>query len=503
MNKQKSFSEVIKSLLKQKGLLLFITSLMVFVPIIINSAPQDGAAHAEFFRNQFTPYIVGTIFVLLYALILSNRVTPALVTMFGALLFILLGFVPFKIVLQDIQVENLVDPVENVKTMVKNTAVESVDWNTLALLSGMMILVGILKSTGLFKFIAIKIVKIFKGDLVKIWVAFLFTTAIMSAFLDNVTTVLIIAPITLLLTHSVGISPAPLLITEVLAANVGGTATLIGDPPNILIGSAAGFSFVDFLVNLAPFIIVLLVLTIVIFYFMVRKEIAHKVKSDFDPSKTITNKPLLIKSVIVFGAVLVLFVLGHSFHLEPGPIALFGAFLIMILGRLDSEEWFKEIEWDIIFFFIGLFIMVKALDIQGILDLIGNYLISMTGGNLLSISFILIWFIGISASFFGAVPIVTTLIPIIMSVGQTLSAQAGAPVDIDVLWWSASLGACLGGNGTIFGTATGMVSVGLTKKMDEKDKVTFMKFFKLGYPITIVHLILSSLFIYIFYFVLK
>jgi Na+/H+ antiporter NhaD/arsenite permease-like protein len=491
--------------------------MLIFIPVIINSAPQDASTHIEYMRNQFTPYIVASIFIILYIIMLTNKITPALVTMFGALLFVLIGFVPFNALINGIPADEIAnitgeqinngqgigEVVESVKdTFVGKSAIEAIDWNTLALLSGMMILVGILKSTGFFKFIAIKIVNVFKGNLVKIWISFCFTTAVMSAFLDNVTTILIIAPITLLLTDSVGISPAPLLITEVLSANIGGTATLIGDPPNILIGSAAGFSFVDFILNLAPMVIVILIITILIFYFVIRKDIRQTVTTDFDPKKVIKNKGLLTKALIVFGLVLVFFISGHFFHLEPGPIALFGAILLMIIGRLDSEDWFKEVEWDIIFFFIGLFVMVKALDLQGILDLIGNSLITLTGGDMLFMALLLIWFIGIASSFLGAVPIVTTLIPIIFAIQETLSLKAGHPVNIDVLWWSASLGACLGGNGTIFGTATSMVVVGITKKRDKESRVSFFNFIKIAYPVMLLHLVLSSVFIYVFYFVL-
>lgn len=517
MNKPNSLLIGFKWLLRQKGLLVFLLSMLIFIPVIINSAPQDASTHIEYMRNQFTPYIVASIFIILYIIMLTNKITPALVTMFGALLFVLIGFVPFNALINGIPADEIAnitgeqinngqgigEVVESVKdTFVGKSAIEAIDWNTLALLSGMMILVGILKSTGFFKFIAIKIVNVFKGNLVKIWISFCFTTAVMSAFLDNVTTILIIAPITLLLTDSVGISPAPLLITEVLSANIGGTATLIGDPPNILIGSAAGFSFVDFILNLAPMVIVILIITILIFYFVIRKDIRQTVTTDFDPKKVIKNKGLLTKALIVFGLVLVFFISGHFFHLEPGPIALFGAILLMIIGRLDSEDWFKEVEWDIIFFFIGLFVMVKALDLQGILDLIGNSLITLTGGDMLFMALLLIWFIGIASSFLGAVPIVTTLIPIIFAIQETLSLKAGHPVNIDVLWWSASLGACLGGNGTIFGTATSMVVVGITKKRDKESRVSFFNFIKIAYPVMLLHLVLSSVFIYVFYFVL-
>lgn len=482
---------------EHKGWLFFVFSLLVFMPIITASSPSEGGEILPLV-NSVTPFIVGILFAVLYVVMLSNKVKPALVTMFGGLLFIVIGFVPFNILLGELSLESVKElGFDNVEG---KSAIESIDWNTLALLCGMMILVGILKFTGLFQYIAIKIVKISKGNLLVIWLGFCFATAIMSAFLDNVTTILIIAPITMLLMDRIEISPVPFLISEAICANIGGTATLIGDPPNILIGSAAGLSFVEFIINLGPIALIVLIVTVMVFFLLYKNNFKHSIPTDFDASKVIKNKKLLIIGVVVFLLTLIAFVLSHFFGIEPGPIALFGAIILMIAGRQDPEDWFKEVEWDIIFFFIGLFIMVKGLEIQGILDTIGQLMINVSGGDLLILSMMLIWVVGIASSFLGAVPIVTTLIPIMFFVQNSLSAKTGSPVNIDTLWWSMSLGACLGGNGTIFGTATNMVTVSLTSKRD--DKVTFMEFFKVGYPMMLLSLLLSSLYIFIRYFIL-
>ncbi len=482
---------------KHKGWLFFVFSLLIFMPIITASSPSEGKELLPLV-NKVTPFIVGILFALLYVVMLSNKVKPALVTMFGGLLFIVVGFVPFNVLINELSIQTINDV--GFKNVAEKSAIESIDWNTLALLCGMMILVGILKFTGLFQYIAIKIVKISKGNLLVIWIGFCFATAVMSAFLDNVTTILIIAPITMLLVDRINISPVPFLISEAICANIGGTATLIGDPPNILIGSAAELSFVDFIINLGPIALIVLIATVLMFFVLYRKDFKHTISTDFDASKVIKNKKLLIIGVVVFLLTLIAFVLSHFFGLEPGPIALFGAIILMIAGRQNPEDWFKEIEWDIIFFFIGLFIMVKGLEIQGILDAIGQMMINVSGGDKLILSMMLIWVVGIASSFLGAVPIVTTLIPIMFFVQNTLSVKEGYPVNIDTLWWSMSLGACLGGNGTIFGTATNMVTVSLTNKRE--DKVTFMKFFKVGYPMMLLSLLLSSLYIFIRYFVL-
>lgn len=479
MKKSGGILNIFKLLWQHKGLLIMILSFILFLPVIMGSSPTENGEHGDILKTGATPFIVGAVFIILYIVLLSNKVTPALVTMFGALLFVFIGFVSF------------------------DTATNAVDWNTLCLLSGMMIMVGILKYTGLFQYVAIKIVKLAKGNLILIWVGFCIITAIMSAFLDNVTTILIIAPITMLLTDTINLTPVPFLISEAICANIGGTATMIGDPPNILIGSASGLSFVDFILNLGPIALIVLISTVIIFYILYKKQFQHKINTKFDLSKVIKDKKLMTISVIIFGLTLIAFVMSHFFHLEPGPVALFGAMVLMIVGKQDSEHWFKEVEWDILFFFIGLFIMVKGLELQGILDAIGNLMINITNGDLLLLSILLIWVVGISASFLGAVPIVTTLIPIIFLVHKTLEAKTGAPVNIDVLWWSMSLGACLGGNGTIFGTATNMVAVTLTKKRKPEHRVTFMTFFKIGYPLMLISLVLCTIYIYIFYFLLK
>ncbi len=461
---------IFKRLYENKGLMFFFLSMIFFLPIIMASSPQGG--EYSILKNDFTPFIVGAIFIGLYIILLSGKIKPSLLMMFGGLLFVFCGFVTFDI------------------------STDTIDWNTLSLLSGMMIMVGIIKTTGLFQFIAISVVKLSKGNLAFIWSGFCVITAFLSAFLDNVTTMLIIAPITMLLTDTIKISSIPFLISEAICANIGGTSTLIGDPPNILIGSASKLSFVDFIINLMPISFIVLVITIGIFYFSFKKDFKHKINYEsFDNRKSIKNKKLLIRGSIVFILTLFVFVMSHFIGLEPGPVALFGAIALMIFGRQNSEEWFKEIEWDIIFFFIGLFIMVKGLELQGILAAISNLMINASGGNLLFLSLILIWFVGIASSFLGAVPIVTTLIPILFIIQKNLGGA-----NIDVLWWSMSLGACFGGNGTILGTACNMVTVSLTSK--RKEKITFVSFFKLGYPLMIVSLILSSLYIWIFYFLL-
>ncbi len=416
------------------------------------------------------------LFVVIYAIISSELVNKTIIVLVGASLFIVL---------------HLIGTAE---------AFSSIDWNVIFLLISMMIIVGITRKTGIFQYIAIKTAKLAKGDPMTILILMSFITAFISAFLDNVTTVMIITPVTILIAVELGISPIPFIITEAIASNVGGTATLIGDPPNIMIGSAAGLDFVSFLVNLTPVILVIMAVLSGVYYLMFSKKlhVSNERKArvmDFDESKSITDKPLLIKC----GAVLGLVILGFLFHglidVEASVIALFGASVLMMLtGSHEVDEFFHDVEWGTLFFFIGLFILVGALVDLGVMKILAEMVLNLTKGNMKTTSIALVWISGFLSAFIDNIPYVATMIPLVKGIGNTVGQAAIVP-----LWWSLALGACLGGNGTLIGASANVVSVGLANKSGYK--ITFWDFTKYGAVITFISMIISSLYIYLRYFV--
>ncbi len=416
------------------------------------------------------------LFVVIYAIISTELVNKTIIVLIGASLYIIL---------------HLIGTAE---------AFSSIDWNVIFLLISMMIIVGITRKTGIFQFIAIKTAKLAKGDPMAILILMSFITAFISAFLDNVTTVMIITPVTILIAVELGISPIPFIITEAIASNVGGTATLIGAPPNIMIGSAANLDFISFIVNLTPVILVIMVVLSGVYYLMFSKKlhVSNERKArvmEFDESKSITDKPLLIKC----GTVLGLVILGFLFHglidVEASVIALFGASVLMMLtGSKEVDEFFHDVEWGTLFFFIGLFILVGALVDLGIMKILAKMVLDLTKGNMMATSVALVWISGVLSAFIDNIPYVATMIPLVKGIGDSVGQAAILP-----LWWSLALGACLGGNGTLIGASANVVSVGLANKSGYK--ITFWDFTKYGAVITFISMIISSLYIYLRYFV--
>lgn len=380
----------------------------------------------------------------------------------------------------------------------QEVAFEIIDWNVIFLLIGMMIIVGITKETGLFQYIAIKAAKLVKGDPVKILILLALITAFFSAVLDNVTTVLILTPVSILIAVELGISPLPYVISNAIASNIGGTATLIGDPPNILIGSAANLSFLNFIINVAPAALITLAVYILIIYLLFHKKlhVSREMKArimDFDEQKTITNKPLLIKSITVISLTIIGFVVHGAFHLEPATIALGGAALLMLLANEhEVDKYFHEVEWGTIFFFIGLFILVGGLVELGVIKALAQKSLELTGGNVTSTSLLLIWISGVFSAFVDNIPYVATMVPLVKDIGMQLGPEAIIP-----LWWSLSLGSCFGGNGTLIGASANVVSAGIAGKSGYK--ISFLEFTKYGAFITVISLIISSMYIYLRY----
>jgi len=376
-------------------------------------------------------------------------------------------------------------------------AFRAVDWNVIFLLIGMMIITGVLKKTGFFQYVAIKAAKITRGDPFRILIMLVIITAFLSAFLDNVTTVLMMAPASILIAVELGISPLPYLIAEAIASNIGGTATLIGDPPNIMIGSAAGLGFLSFLKNLTPIITVLLGVFLLLLKFFFGKGMVVTTERrarimEFDLSRVIEDPVLLKKTLLILILVIIGFLLHEPLHLEVATIALSGAFLLLLLSGESPYEIFHEVEWTSIFFFVGLFIMVGGLVELGVLRVISSRLLHITGGNLPLTSFILLWASGTICSVFNNIPYVATVIPIVQEMGTHLGSQAILP-----LWWALALGACLGGNGTMVGAAANVVVSDIAGRSGYR--LSFLEFTKYGVIVTFINLLISTLYLYFLY----
>jgi len=416
------------------------------------------------------------LFIVIFIIISTEKIHKTVIALVGAAIFIIFKFTD------------------------QNKAFAEMDWNVIFLLIGMMMIVAVMKITGVFQYVAIKAAKTTKGNPIRILILLTIVTAVFSAFLDNVTTVLIIAPVTILIAVELGVSPVPFIISEALASNIGGAATLIGDPPNIMIGSAAKLTFLDFIEHIAPIIIVIMIVLDVILYFIFRKKliVSNERRArimDFDEKRTIENKPLLIKSIIVLSFVILAFIFHGLLEIEPATVALAGAsILMMITDSHKFEKIMKEVDWGTIFFFIGLFVIIDGLVRLGIIGKLSQYLIAATNGDIKKTSYIILWGSGVLSAIVDNIPYVATMIPLIEKLKETL----GPTVDITPLWWALSLGACLGGNGTIIGASANVVSAGISEKSGYK--ISFMTFIKYGALITIVSLIICHIYIMFLYF---
>ncbi|MBE1444114.1 SLC13 family permease [Paenibacillus sp. OAS669] len=414
------------------------------------------------------------IFLIIYALIISEKIHRTILAILGAVLMIVLGIVN------------------------QETAIHHIDFNTIGLLVGMMIIVGITAETGLFKYVALKSAKLAKGKPTRILIALVALTAGGSAFLDNVTTVLLMVPVTLSITRQLRINPIPFLFTQIIASNVGGTATLIGDPPNIMIGSAVKeLTFMEFIYNLTPIAVIIMLVYTPIFLLMFRKQIQSTPElqqsiMEMDENSMITDSRLLKKCLIVLGVTILGFFLHQTLHMESATVALAGAFLLLLLtGERMLEKAFHSVEWVTLFFFVGLFVLVAGLVETGVIAMLAKKAVEITGGDLFASSMLILWLSAIASAFLDNIPFVATMIPMIQEMG-TMGVD-----NLEPLWWSLALGACLGGNGTLIGASANLVVAGLASK--EGYPITFMKFLKFGFPLMILSIILSSAYIYLRY----
>ena len=445
------------------------------------------------------PFVINTafwtatvIFLVAYAVIVSEKVHKTIVALVGAALMLVL-----KILQQHeaFHVEEL-----------------GVDWNVIFLLISMMIIINLMKPTGVFEYIAIRSAKWGKGEPFRIMAIFAVVTAVLSALLDNVTTVLLITPVTLLIADALEVDPIPYLISCALASNIGGTATLIGDPPNIMIASRAQLSFMDFIYHLTPVIVITMIVYLGLIKvvwgrkMVAREELRSRIMQ-MDERQAIRDPVMLTKSLVVLGVVLTGFVFHGVLHLQPATVALCGASLLLLLsGKHDLHHVFADVEWPTIFFFIGLFVIVGGVVKVGLITWMSQKVLSLTQGNLFATSMVVMWFSAFASAIVDNIPYVATMNPLIIDMaGQLWPGETGLQLlqhpDLMPLWWSLALGACLGGNGSAIGASANVIVVGMSEKMGKK--ISFVKFMVYGMPIMVVTVMISTVYVWLRYYVFR
>ena len=436
-----------------------------------------------------------------YTLVQNHAVTISAVVLILAYIFIALEKIPkVTIALLGAAVvvfSGLVSQEKIAETGINELYfINFVDFNVIFLLVSMMIIVNITTRCGVFKWMAIELLKMTKGKPLMVLITLAFLTAILSAFLDNVTTVILIMPVTFVVAKQLDLNPVPLLVTEIFASNIGGTATLIGDPPNIIIGSVAGFSFMDFIRELTIICLIIMIAVVAFLYLCFRKQLVtteEKMASiqDIDNSKTITDYALLKRSMIVLALVILGFLTHDITHIATCIIAFIGASILLLFE--NPEETFKEVEWNTIFFFIGLFIIIGGFEAAGGIKLMANWLLDITQGSKEIASYVILWGSGILSGIIDNIPYTATMAPMI----HEIELEKGRDF-VQPLWWSLSLGACLGGNLTIIGAAANVIVSENAAKHGHIIK--FMEFLKYGCVVVFISLTLSTGFIWIRHF---
>ncbi len=426
------------------------------------------------------------IFTLAYALIASEKINKTIVAVLGAVCVLLFHLVTFE------------------------EAIKSVDFNVIFLLVGMMTSVHILSKTGFFEWIAISVARKAKGDPWLIMVFLLSVTALLSAFLDNVTTIIMLVPVTILIMQLLEISPVPFVIMEAIVSNIGGTSTLIGDPPNIIIGSQAGLSFNSFLGNLAPVVLVIMIAFLgTVFLVFGRKfhvpESTRKRVIDAIPHLAIIDRKNMVRSLTVFGFIFAGFFLHGVLGLEPGIIALGGSMVMLLVCRTESDDALMSVEWGVIFFFIGMFMMIAALEVNGVMDWLGIHIIQLAGQNLFLVCIVVLWGSAFFSSILDNIPFVITMVPLVRQFVIYFSQSSGVtdPLLIQMeiaqpLWWSLALGACLGGNGTLIGASANIVMARISER--NKYPISFMQFLRYGFGFMVQSMVICTLYIWLRYF---
>jgi Na+/H+ antiporter NhaD/arsenite permease-like protein len=429
-------------------------------------------------------WVSAAVLVLTYALIISGRLNRAVAALIGATVVIMAG------------------------ALDQNEAILGINWNTIGLLTGMMILVSISRRSGLFQYLAIWSAQKANASPAGILLMLQLTTALMSAFLNNVSTVLLVAPVTLAITEELDVPPFPFLFAEVFACNIGGTATLIGDPPNILIGSSAGLDFNAFLVNLAPVIALVMAVQLLMVHLVWGRKLSATPESrtlvmGMNAPGMITDRVQLWQAVAVMGAVLAAFVFARSLRLEPATIALAGAAVLMLLDNWQHHDakqsdnvrrTFAEVEWITIFFFIALFVVVHAVEVSGLLGVLAGKLVVLTGNDVAAAGGAVLWLSAGLSAILDNIPFVATMIPLI----KNTMAAYGGPERVEPLWWCLALGACLGGNGTLIGAAANLTVAGVAER--NGIRFGFVQYLAYGLPMMLVSIAICQLYVWLRYF---
>ncbi|MFK4785034.1 ArsB/NhaD family transporter [Fusobacterium sp. MFO224] len=414
------------------------------------------------------------IFILTFYFIITEKYPKSLVTIIGAALMVI------------------------VNVLNEETALEIIGYNLeiLILLMGMMMIVEIMSETGIFQWIAIRLAQVSKGNPIKILILLSLLTAFFSALLDNVTTILLIVPITIFLAQKLHLDPKPFVLMQIFMSNIGGTATMIGDPPNLIIAALSNRNFNDFIINLSPIVLVNIVVLLVSASIFLRKKlvVSRELKAsimELDSSRIIKDKKLLLKSTIIFILVILGFLTNSFSEIGLAIISILGSSLLILISKKKPEEIFSKIEWETLFFFGALFILIQGLEELGIIELIGYYVVAFTQGNLKLTSSLLILVCGILSPIVGSIPLSLSFGKLVLEV---LPNYVG---NTESLWWSLSLGCCLGGNMTIVGAAANMVGTSVSKKVGIE--ISFKEFFKWGFIVVFQSIILSLVYIYIRY----
>jgi len=437
-------------------------------------------------------WIATAIFLIAYAIIVSEKIHKTIIAVFGAGLMLVL------------------------KILEQNEAFHTeefgVDWNVIFLLISMMVIINLMRPTGVFEYIAIKSAKWGKGEPFRIMVIFAIVTAVLSALLDNVTTVLLIVPVTILIADALQVDALPYLISCALASNIGGTATLIGDPPNIMIASKAHLNFMDFIYHLAPLIIIIMVFYIFAIKLIWGKKLRTKDELKqrimaMDEKEAIKDPVMLRKSLFVLALVLTGFIFHGMLHFQPATVALFGAGLLLLLsGTHEPHHILAEVEWPTIFFFMGLFIIIGGIVKVGLITWMSVKVLEITHGSLFATSMVVMWFSAFASAFIDNIPYVATMNPLIIDMARQLWPNVTGlnllhHPDLMPVWWSLALGACLGGNGTAIGASANVIVVGMSEKLGKR--ISFGKFMLYGIPMMVMTVFIATIYVWIRYYVLK
>lgn len=431
------------------------------------------------FISSHSVLVSASLLILAYIFIALEKIPKVTIALLGGALTIVLGLVS--------QTKALGDGIN------PHYFINFIDFNVIFLLVSMMVIVSITTRSGVFNWIANELLKFTKGHPVKVLCALGLFTAVTSAFLDNVTTVILIMPITFAIAKKLDIDPIPFLLTEIFSSNIGGTATLIGDPPNIIIGSAGGLSFIDFIKELTPVILVIMCVILTVLAFIFRKKLhASQDKMDevakIDNSHTITDKALMIRSTLILALVILGFMLHDVTHIETCVVAMLGASILLIFEK--PNEILQDVEWNTIFFFIGLFIIIGGLEASGGIRLMAEWILKVTQGSQAATSMIILWASGVISGIIDNIPYTATMAPMLVEIEKTMGATYAYP-----LWWALSLGACLGGNMTIIGAAANVIVSENAAKSGHP--ISFMRFLKYGVGVVAISLLISTAYIYL------